>query len=81
MSHESDDIHDKAARTLAISSVEYQLGYKEALNAALKAAAADGLDLNVQSPAFTALRELALRNWATPVPPGTDFSGAPAGGN
>ncbi|MDB6136253.1 MAG: hypothetical protein JWM59_4496 [Verrucomicrobiales bacterium] len=81
MSHDSDDIHGKAARTLAISSVEYQLGYKEALNAALKVAAADGLDLEAQSPAFAALWELALRNWATPVPPGTDFSGAPAGEN
>lgn len=69
------DIHDKAAKTLAISSVEYQLGYKEALNAAAHAASTDGIDLPAQSPAFAALRELALQNWATPVPPGADFTG------
>ncbi|MES2709110.1 MAG: hypothetical protein V4726_21115 [Verrucomicrobiota bacterium] len=69
------DIHDKAASTLSISSVEYQLGYKEALNAAAHAASADGIDLSGQSPAFAALRELALKNWATPVPPGADFAG------
>lgn len=72
----SREILDKAAGTLGISSVDYQLGYKEALNAALRAAEADGLDLEGVSPGFAALRELALRNWATPVPPGADFSGA-----
>lgn len=71
----ASEILDKAAQSLGISSVEYQLGYKEALNAALRAAEADGLDLPAESPAFAALREMALRNWATPVPPGPDFTG------
>lgn len=69
------EILDKAAQSLGIGSVEYQLGYKEALNAALRAAEADGINLPADSPAFAALREMALRNWAAPVPPGPDFAG------
>lgn len=71
----SQELNSKAARTLSISSVEYQLGYKEALNAAAEAAAADGLNIAEKSPAFAALRDLVLQMWREPAKPAPEFTG------